>query len=325
MKKNRIHPLRGFTLLCTLAFGVLSEPVLSAATTPAGQDKLHIQTGAPKKNGETLFSYTVTWRIDGGLTYRSTGLTFLHGPDMATATQAEAVPDKLVIALNDAMEYLYPSWRGALVEQVGDKQEIMLSNQQGFDFTELTFRDYSNQKLTYDLVDKTFSAAQVGVAIDIVYAADVENIADFSPNQTKSASGGFIEVSIDGGEPTVIKTDGKTNNQIEQELASALAGNGAFSSTPIFPNIKDETTRNYKPFDGGEVQLLNLNANSISIDINDPSLGVLTKFSFPDTNKPVDIAHRLPYLIGAGVVVAIGLFVYFMFFKQRHEEKDSSA
>ncbi len=325
MKKNNIDTLRSFTLLCTLTFGAFSQPVLSAPVTPAGQDKLHIQTDAPKKNGETLFSYTVTWRIDGGLTYRSTGLTFLHGPDMATATAAKDVPDKVVIALNDAMEYLYPSWRGTLVEQVGDKNEVMLSNKQGFDFTELTFRDYSNQKLTYDLVGKSFSAADVGIAIDIVYAADVENIADFAPNKPKSASGGFVEVSIDGGEPVSVKTDGKSNSQIEQELARALAGKAQFSSTPIFPNIKDETTRNYKPFDGGEVQLLNLNAKSITIDINDPSLGVLTKFNFPDVNKPVDVAHKLPYVIGTGVVVAIGLFVYFMFFKERKEEEDSSA
>ncbi len=323
-KKNKYY---GLSLIGAFALTAMSQPAVSAPTTPANQDQIRIHTGTPKKNGETLFSYTVTWRIDGGLTYRSTGLTFIQGPDKPHPTVGTEIGKKIVIALNDAMEYLYPSWRGANVQQPEGKEEVILSNNQGFDFTDLTFRDYSNQELTYDLMGKTFSAANVGIAIDIVYAADVENIAEFNPGKPKNASGGTITVRISNKEPVSVKTDGKSLDQIEKDLARALGGIAKFSATPIFPNIKDETTRNYKPFDGGEVQLIGLSADSISIDINDPSLGTLTKFQFPDTNKPTEIASYIPYIVytGAGIAVLYFFFTWYMQSKKEEDENNTSS
>jgi|GEM_PF-5490716 len=46
-------------------------------------------------------------------------------------------------------------------------------------------------------------------------------------------------------------------------------------------------TRNIKPFDGAEVQLLNAAAKRVQIDVNDPSLGVLVKFKFKDPENPI--------------------------------------
>lgn len=299
-------------LLLTTALGGVTIPTSSFALVPsvANKDQIRLITSDPKKNGETLFSYTVTWRIDDGLTYRASGLTFMHGPDKSSHTQGREVSKKLVVALVDAMEYLYPSWRGATVKQTTDQPGIIVSNKKGFDFTDLTFRDYSNMEITYDLLGKSFNSEQVAAAIDIVFAAEVENLADFNPNKPKVATGGSITIKIDGVEKANVKTDGKSMSSIEKDLASALGAIGKFSEIPIFPNLKDETTRNYKPFDGGEVQIPTLSAKSITIDINDPSLGVLTKFEFPDVNKPIDVANNVPYII-AGIILAIfGFFTY---------------
>lgn len=308
IKTNALSKL----LLLTTALGGLTIPSISSAIIPsqANKDQIRLITSDPKKNGETLFSYTVTWRIDDSLTYRSSGLTFMHGPDKSTFTQGREVSKKLVIALNDAMEYLYPSWRGAKVVETKEQPGIIVSNKKGFDFTQLTFRDYSNQEITYDLLGKAFNSANVPAAIDIVFAADVENLAEFDLDRPKVASGGNITVKLDGVEKANIKTDGKSMSAIEKDLASALGSIGKFSQTPIFPNLKDETTRNYKPFDGGEVQIPNLAAKSMTIDINDPSLGVLVKFDFPDVNKPVDVAHNAQYIVALIVISIFGFFTY---------------
>jgi hypothetical protein len=58
-------------------------------------------------------------------------------------------------------------------------------------------------------------------------------------------------------------------------LAQALGAMARFSLLPINPNFVELKSRNYKVFDGGEVYLLNLNAKSITIDINDSGLGHL--------------------------------------------------
>lgn len=312
------------SLSLALFFPIMLSATPSYAVTPAGEDQLRVEGSTPKKNGETLLSYTVTWRIDDGLQNRASGITFVHGPDASKPTAVEEIGKKMQVALNDAMEYLYPSWRGTDIEILDNKKGVLVSNKQGFDLTQLTFRDYSNQTFTYNLPDGTFSGKQVGVALDIVYAADVENIAEFTPNKPKISTGGNIDVYIDGQQKASVKTDGKSTSQIENDLARALGG-ASFSSTPIFPNLKDETTRNYKPFDGGEVQMMNLAANSIAIDINDPSLGILTKFDFPDTNKPTDVASRLPYIIfiGAGALFAYFFFNWYMQSKKEKEAEEN--
>ena len=301
-----------------LAISFISQP--ANAVTPANRDKVRIQTSAPKKPGDSLLSYTVQWRIDGSLTYESTGLSFISGPgSMKPTTDVEAA-GKLVTALMDGMVKQYPSWRGALPEQPPGKPEVTVSNKAGFAFTNLTYRDYSNQKLTYDMAGKSFSQARVDVGLDLVLASAVEYLGEFIPKGLKSvAEGGTIEISMDGGRPVSIKTGGKSTEQIEKEIAGRL-GSAKFSTSPVFPNTRDGDARNSKPFDGGEVQLTGLSAKSITIDITAPSLGILTKFKFPDDDRPVNIVGPFKTLIIAGIFGVVGWFGYTVY-RDRDQDK----
>ena len=301
-----------------LTASFISQP--ANAATPANRDNIRIHTSTPKKNGDSLFSYTVQWRIDGSLTYESTGLSFISGPGSIKPTSDVEAAHKLVTALNDGMLKQYPSWSGAAPEQPAGKPEMTVSNKAGFAFTNLTYRDYSNQKLTYDMLGKSFSEARVVVGLDIVLAADVEYLGEFIPKDLKRvADGGTVEISIDGGKPVSIKTDGKSTEQIEKEIAGKL-GSAKLSAKPVFPNTKDGDARNSKPFDGGEEQLTGLSAKSITIDITDPSLGILTKFKFPDDDKPIDVVGPFKTLVILGVIGVLGWFGYTIY-RDRDQDK----
>ncbi len=301
---------------------VLTLPSLSWAK-PAGADQIHLTTSAPKKTGDAAFSYMVEWRRGSDVTHRANGLTFISGPGSKKPTTDVAAAKKIAKALNDAMTYESPHDRGATAVAIKGKPEVLIANKDGFDFTRVTFRDYSNQELKYS-VPGSFSSATKGVAIDIVYAADVEYIEGFSIGVERKTNGGHIRVQINGDEPVEIITDGKTTQQIEQELAKALAGKAQVSTTPIYPNYVESGSRNYKPFDGSEVQLTSLNTDSIIVDINDTGLGVLTKFKFPDVNKPTDVAGKMPYFVGVLVVAAIGYFFYTSRKIKEQEQQDQA-
>ncbi|MGR9072509.1 MAG: hypothetical protein ACU833_05520 [Gammaproteobacteria bacterium] len=316
---NKIKTICAILPALTLIVGAAQS---ANAATPEGRDKVRIHTSFPKKNGDSLFSYTVQWRIDGSLTYESTGLSFISGPDRPKATSDVEAAHKLVVALEDGMLKQYPSWRGAHPVQPEGKPEMTVSNKAGFSFTNLTFRDYSNQKLSYDMEGKSFSEGRVTVGLDFVYAADVEYLGDFIPQNIKRvAKGGTIEISLDGGNPITVKTDGKTTEQIEKEIASALT-NAKFETTPLFPNTRDGDARNSKPFDGGEVQIAASPAKSITIDISDTSLGILTKFQFPDDDKPVNLHDPLKVIIILGCLIAVGWFGYTWY---RDKDKEENA
>lgn len=301
-----------------LAVSFISQP--ANAATPANRDKIRIQTSTPKKPGESLLSYTVQWRIDGSLTYESTGLSFISGPGTTKPTTDVGAAGKLVTALIDGMIKQYPSWRGVLPEQPPGKPEMTVSNKAGFAFTNLTYRDYSNQKLTYDMAGKSFSQARVDIALDMVLASDIEYLGEFIPKDLKKvAEGGTVDISVDGGKPISIKTDGKSTEQIEKEIASRL-GSAKYSASPIFPNTRDGDARNSKPFDGGEAQLTGLSAKSITIDITDPSLGILTKFKFPDVDKPINVVGPFKILVFAGVIGVLGWFGYTVY-RDRDQDK----
>ncbi len=294
----------------------------TASALPAGTDRLHIQTSDPKKNDETAFSYLVEWRKGSEVTHRSNGLTFVHGPDKKKPTTAVEAARKFAKSLNVAMTYESPSDRGAKAKATEGKPEFMVSNTEGYDFNHVTTRDYSNQELSYNLPGKSFSAASVDVAIDIVYAAAVEFMEGFAIGKEEKTKGGFVRVTIGDGEPVEIKTDGKTNVQIENELAKALGAKANFSKTPIYPNYRESGSRNYKEFDGGEIQLKGLNAESITIDINDAGLGVLTKFDFPDVHKPTDVASKIPYMVGLLVLGIVGYVVYVNYIRDKGKEEE---
>jgi len=132
----------------------------------------------------------------------------------------------------------------------------------------------------------------------------VEYLDGFSSTKPRIASQGLIEVSIDNQKPVQIKTDGKTTRELEEELARQLSGS-YLSENPLYPGMVTNDTRNNKPFDGSEVQLLNLSGKSIGINITDPSLGVLAKFKFKDENHTVKVMEPR-FMLG---VLALAAFL----------------
>lgn len=309
----------------TIFFFISAAIALPSIATAqlANQEQIHVQTSTPKKNGETAFSYLVSWRKGSGRTIRANGLMFIDGPDKRKPTTAVSAAHKMAIAFRDAVSYEAPTDRGIEVKHNKGESEILVANKEGFDLINATFRDYSNQTLSYDLSGNKFNESNVELAIDFVYAVDVEYIDGFPPPaDLNKVKGGTVSVQIDDEPPIEISTEGKSTMQIENELATALKSRGSFSIIPIYPNFTTKKSRNYKPFDGGEVQLIDLSAHSITIDVNDSSLGVLTKFSFPDMNKPADVAGKIPYIFGVIITGLILMFLYMAYGKKGNEEDE---
>ncbi len=115
--------------------------------------------------------------------------------------------------------------------------------------------------------------------------------------------------------------DGKTTKQIEQEIASAM-GPAVLSSQPLYPNLKDRDDRNNKPFDGSEIQLLNLSANSVTIDINDPSVGILTKFKYSDNNQSTDLFGDPVTIVALFGLLALG-YIGYIWIQNRKKTKET--
>jgi len=287
---NRI-PLALALLVSSLSF----QPAY-AVTTPAGQNKLRIHTSQPKKAGESLFSYTVEWKQDSGKLYHSTGMSFLDANKLNESTSAARVAKKLASSIKESMIRLDPSWRGLIVEHAQEQAEFSLSNKAGYAFTSVVVRDYTNQALTFDLAGKNFNTEDVQLAFDVVLAADVEYLDKFSAQKSKAASTGNIEIRIDNQKPIQITTDGKTTPEIEKEITQQLS-TSKLSGTTLVTSQIGKDTRNIKPFDGSEVQLLNLAAKSVYIDITDPSLGVLVKFKFKDEVPSISTEPKFMLLI----------------------------
>ncbi len=296
----------GLVLLFT--FAIILPNI--AAALPAGQNQLLLKTGTPKRSGSTAFSYLVSWRKGQSTPHRANGLAFINGSDSETAGTDIEAARKITKALNAGVAIESPHDRGAIAKNSKNKAEILVSNQAGFDLTHITVRDYTNQDLHYSIPGKSFQSASIDIAIDFVYSAAVEYAAGFSTGIKHEAAGGIVKVTIDKNAPIEIKTDGKSTREIENELAQALGSIAQFSSTSIYPNYVELRSKNFKPFDGGEVQLPSLNVKSITIDVNDSGLGVLTKFDFPDVNKPTDVVGKMPYIIGFLVVGILGFVFY---------------
>jgi len=287
----------------------LSGTIYSATE---GTNQLRLQTGTSKRSGETAFSYLVSWRKGDEALRDINGLTFINGTDTPSPTSDIEVAYKIRKAINAAVVTRTPLDRGAIAKN--NKSEVTVSNKSGFELTRITVRDYSNQELKYSIPDKSFKAASTDIAIDIVYSAAVEYIAGFSTAVKQETAGGFVSVTIDNNSPIIIKTGGKTIKEIESELADALGSKASFSSTPIYPNFVQIRSKNYKSFDGGEVQIPSLNARSITIDINDSGLGVLTKFIFTSVKQPINIINKVPYII---VFLLLGIFGYSLLRKKK--------
>ncbi len=298
----------GLTMLFIFTFA-LSSIVHSA---PADRNQLLLKTGISKRTGETAFSYLLSWRKDDASLREINGLTFINGTDTPSPTTDTEVAHKISKAINAAIVYQSPHDRGAIAKS--NKSEVLVSNKSGFDLTKITVRDYSNQQLQYSIPEKSFKMASTDIAIDIVYSAAVEYIAGFSTGIKQETAGGFVTVTIDNNSPIKIKTDGKSNKQIEKELAKAIGSKASFSSTPLYPNFVQLRSKNYKSFDGGEVQIPALNAKSITIDINDSGLGVLTKFNFTNVKQAANVISKVPYIIA---ILLVSIFCYLFLYKKK--------
>lgn len=295
------------TLPITLAASLLMLQPTWAAMTPADSVVLRMQTGLPKKGNESLFSYTVEWQQDGEKLYRATGLSFLNAAKVENEDAAGKISKKIAGSLKESMIRLDPSWRGIIVSQPEDKPEVNIANKAGYALTSAVFRDYTNQSLSFDLPGKSFATAGVQLAIDLVYAADVDYLDGFTSRKAQTASQGIIEIQIDAQKPVLIKTDGKTTHQLETEIAHELTS-AALSGSTLLPHVIGKDKRNNKPFDGSEVQIPHLAGNSIRIDIADPALGVLMKFKFKDDTSAatVDKPNFLMALLGLLSLAAVG-------------------
>lgn len=313
-KKNSIVVyLTTFILMVSASFQV------AYGATPYGRDQIRVHTGEAGKPGDTLFALTSRWRIDGDVTYESTGITFVSGAERPKPTTGPGVAKKLAIAMSDGMIKQYPSWRGVEAVNVPGQPEMTISNKEGFSLFKVTFRDYTNGKMTYDLHGKSFSAAKVAVGVDIVYSAAVEYLAAFANVEEKmtEATGGGIDISVDGGQTISVATQGKTTEQIEQAIARKLSS-GQISTSVLYDHTTDGDARNSKPYDGSSVHFLNLPAKSITIQVNDPSLGALMKFKFPDEDAPFSLVKPIQFSLLGGAVIA--LLWFFFGFKPKEEE-----
>lgn len=288
---------------------LFSSPV--QATTQASHERVRIQTGSPLKESDSLFSTTVEWRIDQKEAYRTTGMTFLNASKLGHENMPVAVAKKVATAIKESMTNMHPEWRGIDVIQASNEPEVLIQNRAGYSLNHVTFRDYSNQKTRFDLKGKPFGADGVEVAVDVVLAADVEYLDNFTSKKSQVGSHGVIEVSFDDAAPITIRTDGKTTKQIEEELSRQLK-DAILSSRPLFPNLVSSDTRNNKPFDNSEIQWLSSSAKSLEINVTDPAIGVLTKFKFKDENQSVRVAEPTFMLKGLGAlfVGVAGLFLY---------------
>jgi hypothetical protein len=318
-KIKRTYLKRIFKVVVILVF---FQPILSLAT-PAGADNVRIHTGTPRKIGDSLFSVTTEWRQDQALTYLATGMLFLSGPDSKKSPSAIKVAKKLVTGIKDSMVYLYPDWRGANPVQSTGEPEVTISNHEGFSFIYMTIKDYANQEITYDMVNKSFSSAGVEVAIDLVLASGVESVLSRRMGKTKKSTGGGdgeIQIKIDQQFITV-KTKGKNIQQLEEEIASALSS-ATISHSPLYANLKDGNERNNPPFDGSEVQIKHLAANALTIDLTDPNLGVWIKFKFKDENKSHSIMEPASMIEIVAILALLGFgFVWFTRMKKAKQEK----
>lgn len=295
-------------LLNLIALFTISLP-LAVSSAPAGNNQLSLKTGTSKRIGESAFSYSVSWRKDDGNQNIANGLLFIDGTDSKNPSSSSDIAYKITKAINSGVAIESPHDRGATAKQV-NSSEVVVSNQSGFDLTQITVRDYTNQKLSFTVPEKNFNAASIVVAIDVVYSAAVEYVDGFSTGIKHEAAGGFIKVTIDQNAPIEIDTTRRSSSKIEQALAQALGSKTNFSTYPLFPNFVELRSKNYKDFDGGEMQFQSLNAKTITIESNDPGLGLLIKFKFPDKNKPTDVIGKVPYLIA---FIIFGVFAYLFY------------
>jgi len=307
--EDKIMIKRKKSNLSILLACLMGLPSISTAN-PEKNDQLLIQTSTPKRTIETSFSSMVSWQKEGINFNKANGLTFIKGINDKKPMTAIEVAKKVSGSLNAAIKTEAPSDRGAISKLSNDKAELLIYNKESFAVDRITTRDYTNQTLSYSIPGKSFSSASVDISINLVYTAAVEYVRNFTSDIKYEAAGGTVTITIDNNTPLVVQTKGKSTLQLETEIAQALGSKASFSLLPIYPNFTENRSKNYKAFDGGEVQLIGLNAKSITIDINDSGLGVLTKFRFPNTAKAKNDSNNMFPIIGFLIAAGLGYFFY---------------
>lgn len=229
-------------------------------SAPSGASQLHLHIKKDKRVGGA-FSSLVSWSKDEMTLKRANGLASI-GSSSQAGVDGKALRNR----------------RGVVAQFSNNNKDMLIKNKDGFSLTRVIIRDHSNQAIRYSIPDKTFNLASVAIAIDFVDSATAKK-------DDEGSAGGSVSVTIDNSSPIELSTKGKTAKELEMELALALGGNAYFSSTPIYSKSSGLKSSNNKTFDGGEVKILRLNANSIVVDVNDPRLGALTKFSFPEPRQ----------------------------------------
>ena len=275
-------------LIVIFGLGMGASTQQSQAAIPAGQDELRIHTGAPEKEGESIVSISVYWRMKDGLLTGSTGLAFIKGPDLPKPDDANSIARRIGDGLISGMAYKRPSLRGLTANAIKDAEDpyVTIKNKQGISFNQMTLRDFTNQKFTVEIGGPSFSAKGIEIAIDMTDFASVANVVinESATKQSFRAQGGGIEISIGNEKSVKIDTRTKTLPEIERVIASKLRG--TFSTSALYPARTEKRDRkNIKPFDGGEVHLGRISVKTITFDVSDPSLGVITKFKFQDNEQ----------------------------------------
>jgi hypothetical protein len=188
-----------------------------------------------------------------------------------------------------AMADLGGSLRGLTVDLAkdADRPHYSIKNKEGFSIGKFIIRDYVNDQYTTEIGAKSFGQHGVKVSFDLTESAAVGRLViNYSAAEQKTfrAEGGGVEVTLGDGKTVVVETRSKTTEEIEQALASQVGGR--FSSSPLFPDEREkQDERNIKPFDGGEVQLDGMAANSFTVQVKDPSLGIINRYQFRENGS----------------------------------------
>lgn len=314
-----------------VVFTVMCLPGGVKATTSKDVESLTIHAGLPTISGESAISISVLWRIDGKMRYSGTGLTFINGKGLSKPDDQISVTEKMVTSVEESMMAQEPSWRGAIVEQLTSKDgskkpALKIYNKQGHSLNAIVLRDYTNQDQLKYVVKPSFSENGVSAAIDLVYIESADGSNPFlnvgkKKTQKKRAKGGGIELKIGARGSASIETANLSTEQIEEKLAASLKSVGGYvSGSPLVEDVKDGTTRNVKPFDGGEVQFDSLSGNEIIVSVKDPSIAAIVKLKYQDENNTmIDVPMPLIVVILLAVVGGIG----YMFWKSQSAAEDN--
>jgi hypothetical protein len=269
-----------------LAAGLAVGAPGAVAETPGGIQKIHITFGTSKLQGKNPYALEIRWRPDNELNLDASALINVKGSDQNKPDDGVTIAKLMVEKIGKYIYYELPSYRGVTVEQVKENgkllPEILIVNKTGFAITQFTALDWLSQKVTYDMVDKTFGAARAEIAIDV----------------QGHGEGGPVSIAVGGKQ--AVETDGKDPEDVESAWLKSLPGASlAGTSLVIDLGEKNNVLRDRPFFDGQELRLNGLNEKAFTLDMNNKGLGTVVKFRFPDENKGLkDAPVYLPIIAG---------------------------